>query len=49
MKLLEMCSHSSLSSLLAPSVGRLVENEWRADKEPSTMAAGAELTRTAVG
>lgn len=43
-----MCSHSS-SSLLALKVGRLIENKWRADKEPSAAAAGAKLTRTAVG
>lgn len=52
-KLLEMlspwmCSHSSFS-LTALNVGRFIENKWRSDKEPSTMAAGAELTRTAVG
>lgn len=35
--------------LLALNVGCLLENEWRTDKEPSTMAAGAKLTRTAVG
>lgn len=41
-------SHSSFL-LLALNVGCFIENEWRTDKEPSTMAAGAELTRTAVG
>lgn len=43
-----MCSHSSFS-LLALNVGCFIENKWLADKEPSTMAAGAKLTRTAVG
>lgn len=48
------CSHSACAvihpfSLSALNVGRFIENKWRADKEPSTMAAGAELTRTAVG
>lgn len=44
-----MCSHSSFF-LLALNVGWLIENKWRADKEPSTMAAGTALTRrTAVG